>query len=370
VLLAAVASNDAYYDIPEDDLPSTSGFGPMSWTRKGLRRLGMIHNHTTDAHCLIAEITNQSTERKEIKGWNARTGDLLLAFRGTGSWTNVVSDLQFSRHPLPFDFLLPRSVSTNGMGGSQTRFRRSYNEVRAKNDGEGDAGQRWKNKKRWVSEPSANPEVDAKVNIETVKANWMMRPMTWASSFFTGLTGTGEEEKPIKNSKSINNLLNDGGESYNALRIGDNGDKSPVKFQGGHNDIKLPPLHNDIKNEEEKCRRGGGNHTNLNSRTKHRLESTEDLASTGVLDWLTRERAHSGFLRLYLSVRNSLFATLDPLLTSDAPATSARRQKDWKRKASRGFRRGTEEKRKVSMSMREPLHFRPRASMESGQRFL
>jgi len=270
---------------------------------------------------------------------SARTGDLVLAFRGTGSLNNVVSDLRFSRHPLPFDFLLPRSVlehkgSISGAEGSQERYRGAFRE-------------------RSVSEPSAASvasEVDAKLDIETVKAKWMMRPLRWASSFFTGLTGTDEKGKPKKNSKSVANSLEEGGEYYNALRKGGNGEKSPVNIQGGRNEYDIPPLHNGAINEDEKFRRGEGNHINFNSGTTHRLESTEDLNTTGVMDWLTRERAHSGFLRLYLSVRNSLFAALDPLLTSDVPATSARRQKDCKRKVSQG-------KRKVSMSMR-PLHFR------------
>jgi len=252
---------------------------------------------------------------------------------------NVVSDLRFSRHPLPFDFLLPRSVlehkgSISGAEGSQERYRGAFRE-------------------RSVSEPSAASvasEVDAKLDIETVKAKWMMRPLRWASSFFTGLTGTDEKGKPKKNSKSVANSLEEGGEYYNALRKGGNGEKSPVNIQGGRNEYDIPPLHNGAINEDEKFRRGEGNHINFNSGTTHRLESTEDLNTTGVMDWLTRERAHSGFLRLYLSVRNSLFAALDPLLTSDVPATSARRQKDCKRKVSQG-------KRKVSMSMR-PLHFR------------
>jgi len=108
VAVATAASFDCYYDKKDDDAGiSESASGPMRWRRKCYRTLEWIRNDTTDAHCIISEI-NSNAGLFPGDGWTLRPGDLIVAFRGTGSLSNAWTDLTCCKDSLPSNFLKPR----------------------------------------------------------------------------------------------------------------------------------------------------------------------------------------------------------------------------------------------------------------------
>jgi len=130
ICLAAAASCDAYYDGKRGshlcntifDKKSRSSAGHITWSRKGYRILGWIRNDSSDAHCIVAEVTASATllapeekyaakmknTKMEQHDWTLSRGDLIVAFRGTGSLRNALTDLAFCRQSLPPDYLQSR----------------------------------------------------------------------------------------------------------------------------------------------------------------------------------------------------------------------------------------------------------------------
>ena len=78
---------DAYYDDPSIEVPTASGVAPKCWVRKAMSAevedTQLVSCNETDTHAQLSR---------------SKDGELLvIAFRGTGSLTNVGTDCSFSR---------------------------------------------------------------------------------------------------------------------------------------------------------------------------------------------------------------------------------------------------------------------------------
>ncbi|GAB5354218.1 hypothetical protein AAMO2058_000101000 [Amorphochlora amoebiformis] len=257
VALACAASYDAYYDPPFAENLSKSGWGPLPWSRRGYRVLGAVRNEETDAHCLVAEITNEANNMR-TNGWSSREGDLVLAFRGTVSWSNVLSDLQVSRQPLPFDLLLPRFALDKTKGKKSSHHR----DVRV----------------RGNSVQISTPSVESLSSKLTTNGSMIEISKSLNPNFLEALDGNRRSSIPQASSPRLRESY-DGGQRTKPSR----NSSSKKSFATGW-----------VENKSHRA--------------------NQENPGAGVLTWLLRERVHSGFLDLYTSLRKDLLHTLDPLL--------------------------------------------------------
>uniref|UniRef100_A0A7S3YY60 Fungal lipase-type domain-containing protein n=1 Tax=Lotharella globosa TaxID=91324 RepID=A0A7S3YY60_9EUKA len=316
VSLASVASHDVYYDHP-DDIPSDSGGGALNWTRKGFRVLGWVRNDDTDAHCLIAEITPATETLAEHKGWNLRAGDLIVAFRGTGSLSNAVTDLTFCRTSLPRE-IIAKGVRGDTVGG-KNRNECGGNEV------------------------GGLSSVDAKRSVQTLGGKGSIEV----------LIDKGQE--PIQ--KGIPQAAGD--EAWTKTNTKE---EKEVKTEVQHMAANEEGIKADNNKAKVQCEGDIGGDGNKKAEPPSSKPQKSDVnareeVGTGakVLHWITAGTVHSGFLSHYMSIRDLLLETMDHLLTpkgSDAALTDEKYKSDVP----------------LCRQLKEPLYFRPNSSEHQGRK--
>jgi len=319
VSLACAVSHDCYYDHP-DDVPSQSGSGPLSWTRKGFRVLGWVRNDDTDAHCLVAEITSDA--HSVLKGyqddWKLHEGDLVVAFRGTGSITNAITDLTICRSTVPMDLL------ASGHDGRHQHREYGYGDDveddREEDEEEEGAGETGgfdckRKSEKGTLEMTTTEEISLNVTFAGTKA----------------VDTTGDEAK---------------GQSFRANKEvcerGLESRKSRPSFYGTSTSVRISAE----KKPKESLK-------DLRKMTMKRQESfwreaqkssTDAGAGARIAHWIMAGTVHSGFLAYYMSIREQLIETLDNLLTPQEYANETA---------------ATQNNMPAHRQLRKPEHFKP-----------
>mmetsp|Transcript_17820 Transcript_17820/g.35964 ORF Transcript_17820/g.35964 Transcript_17820/m.35964 type:complete len:773 (+) Transcript_17820:84-2402(+) len=338
VALALAASTDVYWDAPGDTV--SSGSKPISWTRKAYRLLGMVHRKETDGHCLIAEVTPEAG-RLRMHGWNMRPGDLIISFRGTDSFRNVKTDLQFSRTPLPYDLVFPR-YHLHVPGSHKTRANTHKSRGLS-------LGEYKKPERKARSRPTFN-----KMMTWAAPRNKTKHASSWGAAY--GL-GPGARSFLDMFSSPLIEEKNDDPED---------GKHSGIKEET--EDIDMQEIKGTLGDDDSKDDHGSiDKPTNTNEpeparwvKDDHQQTAAEKTAEI-FQRWILRERVHSGFLALYMDIRAPLMKMLDPILApssgpwDDSPP-SRRRNAAWRpphaAQGSQGSKPGTLESKAPPMAPR------------------
>eukprot|EP00468_Gymnochlora_sp_CCMP2014_P005615 CAMPEP_0167748258 /NCGR_PEP_ID=MMETSP0110_2-20121227/4742_1 /TAXON_ID=629695 /ORGANISM="Gymnochlora sp., Strain CCMP2014" /LENGTH=854 /DNA_ID=CAMNT_0007633261 /DNA_START=108 /DNA_END=2669 /DNA_ORIENTATION=+ len=339
VYAALCASDDAYYDPPTEHKLSKSADGYITWKRGGYRVLGMVRDEENDAHCLIAEVTpaaNASTE------WSLREGDLIIAFRGTASWQNVLTDLNFVRKPLPFDFLVPRYVLKKKKTLEYSRpslVRHHSLQIRNKESPKSKKNTKNQLARSWTDHRIFRGEHwkgDAKKRLSS--------PRTWKHDG----NNLKDDEKEGKRSVYIDQEIGIEMETKMKAAISIEMETkvkatNSIELESKTKEtLEVPPnplaqitenKSEDAVNEQEEKEKmdekdtGWARAPRKRTQTPLRGKTTAEKLLNKGMQWLLPEKAHKGFLNHYLSLRDKLLQRLDPLLAPQA-AKDIKKQRD------------------------------------------
>jgi len=302
VSLASVASHDCYYDHPADE-SSGSGSGPLDWTREGLRVLGWVRNDTADAHLLITEVTPATARCECDEGgchWRMRTGDLVIAFRGTGSSKNALTDLTICRTSLPMTIVAPGHSVRGQRGGVPPS--------------DVDAGRH--HQPRMSLDLKSITRSERKHKAKTSQAQVPGRGKNQGRGGGGGIGGEaaggseGDEDDKSSGDHSARDYQHhkaapDRKETNNPAEGERNKDRVTIVIDGEQKDV--------------------GKDTFKRFSVRRQLSFWRSMhanghagRAAGVWHWLTAGTVHSGFLKHYMALREPLLEALDALLAPES----------------------------------------------------
>jgi len=248
---------------------------------------------------------------------NLRAGDLIVAFRGTGSLSNAVTDLTFCRTSLPRE-IIAKGVRGDTVGG-KNRNECGGNEV------------------------GGLSSVDAKRSVQTLGGKGSIEV----------LIDKGQE--PIQ--KGIPQAAGD--EAWTKTNTKE---EKEVKTEVQHMAANEEGIKADNNKAKVQCEGDIGGDGNKKAEPPSSKPQKSDVnareeVGTGakVLHWITAGTVHSGFLSHYMSIRDLLLETMDHLLTpkgSDAALTDEKYKSDVP----------------LCRQLKEPLYFRPNSSEHQGRK--